>query len=59
MRRLGEQARKEYETKYTADANYLRLLEIYQQVIDKRTVAALPLKLGIPLPEQSPRPEFE
>ena len=33
MRRLGEQARKEYEKKYTASANYLHLMDIYHQVI--------------------------
>jgi len=36
MRRLGTQARSEYETKYTAAANYRQLMEIYQQVIAKR-----------------------
>jgi glycosyltransferase involved in cell wall biosynthesis len=51
MRLLGDQARIEYEAKYTAKANYLRLIDIYQQVIDNRTVAALPLALGVPLPE--------
>jgi len=32
-RYLGEQARKEYESKYTASANCRRLMEIYHQVI--------------------------
>lgn len=32
-RYLGEQARKEFESKYTASANYRRLMEIYHQVI--------------------------
>ena len=34
--RLGAQARKEYEAKYTAAANYQQLLEIYQDVIANR-----------------------
>jgi glycosyltransferase involved in cell wall biosynthesis len=54
MRRLGEQARKEYEAKYTAAANYRRLMEIYQQVIAERIAAAEPQRVGIPVPEQVP-----
>ncbi len=53
MHPLGERARIEYETRYTAEANCQRLLDIYQQVIDNRTLATLPLTLGIPSPEQS------
>lgn len=34
--RLGEQARKEYEAKYTASEDCRRLLEIYQRVITER-----------------------
>jgi hypothetical protein len=36
MRLLGIQARKEYEAKYTANANYRQLLEIYEDVIARR-----------------------
>jgi glycosyltransferase involved in cell wall biosynthesis len=54
MRRLGEQARNEYETKYTAAANYRRLMEIYQQVIAERVLAAEPQGVGIQVPEQVP-----
>ena len=54
MRRLGEQARKEYETKYTAAANYQQLMEIYQQVIAERVPAAVPQGMGIQVPEQVP-----
>jgi glycosyltransferase involved in cell wall biosynthesis len=53
MRSLGEQARKEYETKYTAADNYRQLLEIYRQVIANRAPAsesagihALPEQVG-------------
>jgi glycosyltransferase involved in cell wall biosynthesis len=34
MRRMGEAARREYETKYTADRNYHMLMDIYHQAID-------------------------
>ncbi len=33
MRHLGDNARAEYEAKYTAAANYRQLMEIYRQVI--------------------------
>lgn len=54
MRRLGEQARKEYETKYTAAANYQRLVEIYRQVIAERVPAVESQAVGIQVPEQAP-----
>jgi len=51
---LGDQGRLEYETKYTAAANYRQLLGIYQQVIVKQSAAAETLGLGMGLPEQVP-----
>lgn len=33
MEEMGKAARKEYESKYTAEANYPRLMEIYEQAI--------------------------
>jgi glycosyltransferase involved in cell wall biosynthesis len=54
MRRLGVQARSEYEIKYTAAVNYRQLFEIYQQVIAQRAAAAAPLEIRIPA-EQVPR----
>jgi glycosyltransferase involved in cell wall biosynthesis len=33
LERLGQGARAEFETKYTEDANYTTLMEIYQQAI--------------------------
>jgi glycosyltransferase involved in cell wall biosynthesis len=36
MRRMGLEARQEYESKYTADANYPILMEIYQKAIASR-----------------------
>ena len=33
MRLMGEEARREYESKYTAEKNYPRLMEIYQHAI--------------------------
>lgn len=53
-RRLGVQARSEYEMKYTAAVNYRQLFEIYQQVIAKRVGAEEPSGLRIPV-EQVPR----
>lgn len=35
MREMGRAARREYETKYCADRNYPRLMEIYEHAIDK------------------------
>ena len=53
MRLLGAQARKEYETKYTAAANYRQLLEIYQEVLAGRVglaeVPGLPIQVPEPL----------
>jgi glycosyltransferase involved in cell wall biosynthesis len=40
--RMGEQARREYETKYTAEKNYPLLLKIYQQVLTARARIATP-----------------
>jgi glycosyltransferase involved in cell wall biosynthesis len=37
MNRLAEHARAEYEAKYTAAANYRQLMQIYQEVIDRRS----------------------
>lgn len=33
MRVMGEEARQEYESKYTEEKNYPRLMEIYQHAI--------------------------
>ena len=33
VRVMGEAARREYEAKYTPDANYARLMEIYREAI--------------------------
>jgi glycosyltransferase involved in cell wall biosynthesis len=33
MRKMGQEARREYENKYTAEKNYPRLMEIYQHAI--------------------------
>ena len=33
MAEMGREARREYEAKYTAERNYSRLMEIYQQAI--------------------------
>lgn len=34
MRRFGQQARKEYESRYTAASNYRHLMEIYHEVME-------------------------
>jgi glycosyltransferase involved in cell wall biosynthesis len=36
MREMGEEARREYESKYTAERNYLLLMDIYQHAIAGR-----------------------
>lgn len=54
MRLLGEQARKEYETKYTAATNYRLLLGIYKDVIAGRVAPAERLGLSIQVPEEVP-----
>jgi glycosyltransferase involved in cell wall biosynthesis len=54
MRLLGERARKEYETKYTAEVNCRRLVEIYQDVVARRIPSAEPLDFPIQVPEQAP-----
>jgi glycosyltransferase involved in cell wall biosynthesis len=51
---LGALARKQYETKYTASANYQQLLEIYQDVIARRLGQATLSRMPIPLPEPPP-----
>ena len=35
MARMGENARRQYDTLYTPEANYTRLMEIYEQTIDE------------------------
>jgi glycosyltransferase involved in cell wall biosynthesis len=36
MRAIGQAARREYESKYTADRNYEQLMEIYEHTLQKR-----------------------
>jgi glycosyltransferase involved in cell wall biosynthesis len=42
MRQLGDNARAEYEAKYTAAANYRQLMEIYREVITNSAADASP-----------------
>ncbi len=51
MRSLGHRARIEYETKYTAAANYQQLMDIYHEVIHNHAQAA---GLCVELEELSP-----
>jgi hypothetical protein len=37
MNKMGRQARREYETKYTAETNYKLLMDIYNQVKKRST----------------------
>jgi glycosyltransferase involved in cell wall biosynthesis len=39
LRRLGRQARKEYESKYTSELNYKALVEIYRSVLPNENTA--------------------
>lgn len=35
MKRMGKEARKEFEEKYTAEKNYKMLMDIYQLAIER------------------------
>ncbi len=35
LRAMGAEARREYESKYTAERNYPVLMDIYQRAIDR------------------------
>lgn len=39
MRRMGRRARREFESKYTAESNYPMLMNIYESVMDRDAVA--------------------
>jgi glycosyltransferase involved in cell wall biosynthesis len=39
MRSMGEEARHEYETKYTGEKNYPMLMEIYQHALRRKEIA--------------------
>jgi glycosyltransferase involved in cell wall biosynthesis len=43
MDRIAENVRAEYEAKYSAAANYRQLINIYEEVIARRSSATLPL----------------
>ena len=45
MREMGREARREYESRYTADRNYSLLLEIYQRTLN-RAVDSVPAVLS-------------
>ena len=45
MRQLGDNARAEYEAKYTAAANYRQLMEIYREVITHSAAEAGPTSI--------------
>ena len=40
LRRMGRQARIEFETKYRADENYARLMDIYRAALARKGAAA-------------------
>lgn len=42
MKMMGREARLEYEAKYTAERNYLLLMDIYRRAIDEAGVRPLP-----------------
>ena len=46
MNRLAQEARAEFEAKYTAEVSYRRLMEIYQEVIDRRSPTSAALKVA-------------
>jgi len=51
MRNLGQHARRQYETKYTAAENYRQLLAIYRQIITRHAPASEPAAVTV-VPEQ-------
>lgn len=62
MQEMGKAARQEYESKYTAEANYPRLIEIYEQAIarsraesalSRRSSSAVPKKISFKPVEDS------
>ncbi len=42
MREMGEEARREYEKKYTAEKNYPMLMDIYQRAMSRRGLVTPP-----------------
>ena len=48
MRQMGQAARREYESKYTAEKNYPRLMEIYQQAIAAQALESRSLDRNVP-----------
>jgi glycosyltransferase involved in cell wall biosynthesis len=56
MRLLGQQARQEYESKYTATANYRQLLRIYREVLAGRVTSPdlLVPSVRVQVPEEVP-----
>jgi glycosyltransferase involved in cell wall biosynthesis len=48
MQRMGDEARREYEAKYSSAVNYRQLIEIYQHVIAKRAAQNLEGRLSEP-----------
>jgi glycosyltransferase involved in cell wall biosynthesis len=55
-RALGQEARREYETRYTAEKNYDMLMEIYDSAIQRRGVQGASLPREIPNYPQGCRP---
>jgi len=47
MNRLAQQARAEFEAKYTAAVSYRRLMEIYEEVIARRSPAPTAMKAAV------------
>ena len=45
LSRMRQEARAEFEAKYTAADNYKRLMEIYQSAISEKSKSSLPFKL--------------
>lgn len=45
LNKLGQQGRKEYEARYTAEANYQRLMGIYEEVTSRPSDATIPVEI--------------
>jgi glycosyltransferase involved in cell wall biosynthesis len=54
LRTLGEQARQEFEARYTAEANLQQLTQIYQNVIERRSASLERFRIPLRVPEEVP-----
>ncbi|HUD65762.1 MAG TPA: glycosyltransferase [Candidatus Sulfotelmatobacter sp.] len=56
LQQMGEEARQEYESKYTDEKNYPLLMNIYQHAISKRDSKSQGVELEVRAPDSSETP---